>query len=128
MDLNGIRSVRLLPVAASDAVGTARFSSGPTSYEGRLQPQGDLVVETIRLDDIEPAPNVVKIDVEGHEASVLTGAKRILDHDRPIVFVAIHGSEARSQCVQILESHEYQIEWLDANELRAHPRHRAAPS
>ena len=79
-------------------------------------------METLRLDDIEPPPAVVKIDVEGHEAKVLLGAKRILDLDRPVVFVAIHSSEARLQCVQILEEHNYHIEWLDTTELVARPR------
>lgn len=122
MDLNRIRSVRLLPAAASDAVGTAIFSRGPNNYQGRLQPDGGLEVPTIRLDDIEPAPSVIKIDVEGHEASVLRGARRVLEVDRPVVFIAIHGTAARAQCLEILEAHDYQVEWLEANELVAHPR------
>ena len=122
MDLNRIGSVRLIAAAASDTVGGATFSRGPNNYQGRLQADGDMVVGTIRLDDIEPVPAVIKIDVEGHEASVLRGARRILELDRPVVFVAIHGSEARARCSQILETHDYEVEWLDSSELVAHPR------
>jgi len=82
-----------------------------------LQSDGDIVVETIRLDDIKPAPSVIKLDVEGHEVSVLRGAKRILEVDRPVVFVAIHDSEARARCIQILETHDYEVEWLESSEL-----------
>jgi FkbM family methyltransferase len=121
MELNQIKSVRLLAAAASDTVGSATFSHGPNSYEGRLQPQGQLAVETIRLDDIQPAPSVMKIDVEGHEVNVLRGAEHILDRNRPTVFVATHDPQSRAQCIQILEAHDYQVRWLDANDLFASP-------
>jgi len=121
MELNRVKSVRLLSVAASDTVGSATFGRGPNSYEGRLQPQGQLAVETIRLDDIQPAATVIKIDVEGHEANVLRGAEHILDRNRPKVFVATHDPQSRAQCVQILEAHDYQVRWLDANDLFAFP-------
>ena len=104
MQINRIHSVLLLPVAASDSAGPSKFSAGPNNYQGRLQADGDLVVETIGLDDIEPSPpSVIKIDVEGHEANVLRGASRILEVDRPVVFVALHGSGPRDECVRILE-------------------------
>lgn len=122
MSLNGIDSVRLIQAAASDVAGRATFSEGPNDYEGRLDPEGEVAVETVRLDDIQPAPSVIKIDVEGHEAAVLRGARRILDVDRPVVFVAVHGAAQHSECVQILEKCGYDIEWLDLDELVARPR------
>ena len=38
------------------------------------------------------------------------------------MFIAIHGTAARAQCLAILEAHDYQVEWLEANGLVAHPR------
>jgi FkbM family methyltransferase len=126
MALNSVDSVRLIEAAASDASGVATFSSGPTDYEGRLNPTGDITVPTVRLDDLEPAPDVIKIDVEGHEAAVLRGAGRILHVDRPVIFIAVHNDGARSQCLEILEANEYDVEWLDPGELLARPRKLAA--
>jgi chemotaxis response regulator CheB len=35
-------------------------------------------------------PDVLKIDVEGAEVSVLTGARDILSRARPVVFLSVH--------------------------------------
>ncbi len=126
MALNRVGSVRLIVAAASEAEGIATFSMGPTDYEGRLNPKGDVPVKTIRLDDLGPAPDVIKIDVEGHEADVLRGANRILHSDRPAIFIAVHDDRARQQCLELLEAHEYEVEWLDAEDLVARPRKLAA--
>jgi FkbM family methyltransferase len=122
MRLNGVSRYRLIRAAASDKAGEARFNRGLSTYEGRLNAAGDVNVPTIRLDDIDLRPSVIKIDVEGHEAAVLVGATRILEADRPIVFVAVHTSEARNDCVRILDTNGYEIKWLEPDELVAHPR------
>lgn len=45
----------------------------------------------IRLDDLDaPAPNLVSMDVEGGEYTVLLGASRILEEVRPIWLVSVH--------------------------------------
>jgi FkbM family methyltransferase len=122
MSLNLIPSVRLIQAAASETAGEALFSRGSNGYENRLDATGNVRIRTIRLDDLKPSPSVIKIDVEGHEASVLRGATRILAVDRPIIFVATHSSGAGTECNQILESSGYAIEWLEADELIARPR------
>jgi FkbM family methyltransferase len=42
---------------------------------------------TLALDDLDLAPDVIKIDVEGAELGVLRGAKRLLTEGRPILIV-----------------------------------------
>lgn len=50
-------------------------------------------VQTVRLDDLiestHAAPLVMKIDVEGHEAPALEGARTVLEHRRPVVVVEV---------------------------------------
>jgi len=126
MALNQVGSVRLINAAASDSAGVATFSAGPTDYEGILNPTGEIRIATVRLDDLEPVPDVIKIDVEGHEAAVLRGAGRILHVDRPVIFIAVHNDAARAQCLEILDANEYDVEWIEPDEALARPRKLAA--
>lgn len=70
-------------------------------------------VQTMSLDEFvhlesHPAPDLVKIDVEGSEEKVLTGMSRILTEKRPVVFLegARHGGSGLS----LLERHRYDVE------------------
>ncbi len=92
--------------AASDSTGTANFNhvvSNP-SYSGlikrdydRAQEQDETIsVKTALLDDLidkNVKISLIKIDVEGAEYQVLSGAKRILSKDNPIVIFE-HGKGA----------------------------------
>lgn len=87
------------PVALSDRAGQADFwvPSGGTGTEGRgslERPGGPgwnrRRVVIARLDDFDLVDvGFVKIDVEGHELSVLRGATALIGRDRPTVLVEI---------------------------------------
>ncbi|MGF7234723.1 MAG: FkbM family methyltransferase [Frankia sp.] len=94
--------VEVVPVALSDRVGISRFHiarrSRATSHIegfGTDQAGGTRAVHSVPtttldhlLDDL-PTPNVVKIDVEGAEALVLAGARRMLRSARPTVICEV---------------------------------------
>jgi FkbM family methyltransferase len=67
-------------------------------------------VETVTLDsllDSYPAPDVLKIDVEGAEAEALKGAPRVLaNHPRILIEVADCNS---SEVTRILKEHSYKL-------------------
>ena len=49
---------------------------------------GNIVIEAKRLDDYNlPAPDFIKIDVEGHELEVLKGMKKIMMTNKPMVII-----------------------------------------
>jgi FkbM family methyltransferase len=91
-------------VALSDAAGTASFTHvldrpGWSGLKPRPTPDGETArteridVQTERLDDALPpdyVPALVKIDVEGAELQVLTGATRTLAAHHPVL-VFEHG-------------------------------------
>jgi hypothetical protein len=58
-------------------------------------------------------PDLVKLDVEGAEASVLEGARLTLERHRPVVFVALHGREQATRCLRLLEQLQYECRSLD---------------
>lgn len=59
-----------------------------------------------------PTPNVIKIDTEGHELSVLKGMNTILSTPglRAIAFEALNGKE---DLIKLLESHSFVISKID---------------
>jgi len=76
-------------VALSDRSGQANMGliDGVNSGLARLDgSQAGFQIATRRLDDMNlPAPSLIKIDVEGHEAQVFRGAQRVLKEARPVV-------------------------------------------
>jgi FkbM family methyltransferase len=105
--LNGLAErIRVLRVAASDKDGTIELlSSGAFSYgyfkfaKNRLR-QDLTEVPSITIDHMTRdfgAPTHIKIDVEGHEAEVLRGAKATLNSRSPLVFLELHNGIIRSE-------------------------------
>jgi FkbM family methyltransferase len=74
----------------------------------------DLLCEQLHVDDVE----VIKIDVEGHEKSVLLGATRILKACRPILLVEIeqrHHTEPITNIFSFIEELDYEGFFFDAS-------------
>jgi len=79
-------------VALSDSLGTTTFRlSSDRTGEGthRIDAGGGQTVLTVPGEAIDPAPDVIKIDVEGHEQAVLDGLGDSLRKAR-VVLVEIH--------------------------------------
>ena len=98
VQLNGLENVLIVPKAASRAAGHASLEVRNRAT-ARLGTQHGLEVETVALDDIVSAhpelrPDVVKIDVEGHELDVLAGFRRTLEQAAPILLCEMHGHSA----------------------------------
>lgn len=68
--------------------GASIIDSESKKGKEETQKTSRIEVEVSRLDRFREAfgaPGVIKIDVEGHEAKVLRGAKEILENDRPLL-------------------------------------------
>lgn len=77
------RSRLFIPTGRS-ALASVEAEAG-TSYPGRHEE-----ITLRRIDDLDlPRTGFIKIDVEGHEASVLAGARRLLERDRPNLLVEV---------------------------------------
>jgi FkbM family methyltransferase len=79
-----------------------------TRYYGRRTVPTLVAVSTIdrELEAGVPAPQFVKIDVEGHEADVFRGASQMLASCRPVLMVEFTGSHG-NDAFAILEQHSY---------------------
>lgn len=84
----------------------------------------EVTVPAIQLDTFlrradEPAPDVIKIDVEGAELRVLEGGRRLLAEHRPLLLMEIHHICQMFGVQKLLHSLGYQLSILD--ETRATP-------
>jgi FkbM family methyltransferase len=92
LELNQCAQVELRRQAASESAGRAGFRLGGDSELGGIAIDGSLQVDTVRLDEAlagKPAPDFLKLDVEGHEASALRGATRLLADASPLVMFEV---------------------------------------
>lgn len=87
---NQLTHVRALAVAAGDVDSEIHLRPG-LNASVTLDGSGQEVVAQRRLDSlVTEHVDVLKIDVEGYEGHVLWGARRILEKDRPRLFVEVH--------------------------------------
>ena len=125
IEANTLTNVRIVELAVSDREGTAHFETRTGSGVGHLSETGPLEVRTTRLDSLAaelPAPNVMKIDVEGAEVAVLHGAADTLRRSRPKLFLSVHSEELKRTCKEILANLNYEIREILDMELLALPR------
>ena len=120
MDLNELRNVTLLQTAVADRNGVLEFSIAKNNAMGFItgQAHGPYKVPAVSLDNliddgVVPAPDVIKMDVEGAESLVLRGARKFLNRKRATIFVALHGDDQKRQCIEILRSSGYEIHLLN---------------
>jgi FkbM family methyltransferase len=77
-------------VGLSDRDGEAQLERTRHSYLARIvdgaEPDTTETVQVRRLDGLDlPPPQLIKIDVEGHEAAVLRGAIGLIERHRPVI-------------------------------------------
>jgi len=107
-----LKNSRVFPWAVGDKSGTAEFDCLNDSRGGRLHSSlrdprltevGKLEVEVVSLDDLIgkrglPAPDFLKVDVEGAELDVLRGLEHQFHHIKRL-FVETHGPQLRRDCL-----------------------------
>ncbi len=129
--------VTTLHTALSDSIGSANFLStdnieNGTSTGGFIEnsttiwPKEVFVKETgfsmsevpvntidnlVQSGEILP-PDLMKIDVEGAEQMVLTGAEKTITEHRPLIIVEFHSIQSAYICMRILSKHGYQTDTL----------------
>ena len=73
-------------------------------------------------------PDLIKVDVEGAEASVLSGARDLLVHHQPHIILETHSVSLEATCIELLTTAGYAPEivdqrwWLREHRGKAHNR------
>jgi FkbM family methyltransferase len=107
--------------------GIAKFNVMPDSSMGKLAsssfqsevPSSAVLKVSLRsLDSLiserkYPAPQIIKIDVEGAEFDVLQGAKDTLQKNRPLLFIEAHSRTLAADCTKLLADSGYRVGVLE---------------
>jgi FkbM family methyltransferase len=121
--LNGLTNVRALPYACGNENCALTFEvpdyrsignfGGISMQDSTQTSPGREIVQCVRLDAIvaEGAVGLIKIDVEGHELSVLEGCEGILSRCHPLLYVENDRMEKSQPLIQWLFDHEYRLWW-----------------
>ncbi len=111
-NVHGSNGIVTVAAAVGAEAGAVRFARGWRSTRGKIVPDGgDLEVELMKVDDAADrfgAPRVMKIDVEGAEFDVLSGARAVLKGEKPLVLVEVHSEELERRCARLLEEFGYE--------------------
>lgn len=115
LQINKSENVMIIEAAVSDTDGFALFEGCIDNASGHLSAKGALEVKVVSLDNLVlkdgfPPPEYIKIDAEGKEFSVLSGAKRIIADYSPVIFFSNPGdADLHRQSCAFLKSFGYDL-------------------
>jgi FkbM family methyltransferase len=126
MAVNGCNNVEIIEAAVCDKVGNAEFSDDTVAVMASLTQIGGgrrtITVKTETLDSafrLRPAPDLIKIDVEGAEIDALRGGEQLIHRKKPVLLVEIHSPELAMEYDAVMKRFNYRTLSLEGNVISA---------
>jgi len=107
--LSAATALEVFQIAARGRASNSLASAGGRSQMGGVREE--IIVPVMTLDsllDTFPAPEFIKIDVEGAEIGVMEGGKRLLEEARPLFFIEAD-INTRPTITDIFRKHDYAL-------------------
>ena len=121
VELNRCRNVEIVGAAILDRTGEVTLGQGTyRGYTARAGSGTDAIVQCQTLDSLPGVPDVIKMDIEGEEATVLAASSRVLAR-RPRIVLAVHGANIESECRALLARYDYSVSDIGPGDLLAEP-------
>jgi FkbM family methyltransferase len=121
--LNGFTNVDVRQIALGAAPGSATlvFPADETArgslvgdIQAQIRQEKNVVAVQVQIDSLDqqiasgvPAPDFVKIDVEGLELDVLRGMAGVIARRRPALYIEIHGADMQKKLENVTAVVEY---------------------
>lgn len=116
--LNALTNVWHYREALSNEVGWAQVGKYDPSTVGNFGAceinESGPAAQCCPLDTISDfmfPPDLIKIDVEGHEYEVLQGAKETIAKHRPVLYVECDREDQKDRVIALIESYGYEWQW-----------------
>ena len=115
--------VSVIPAAVVDEVKQVNFLVGPSTGMGKVEGSTgrdgvgysrSFEVPGLSVDDFvyrqgNPAPQVIKMDIEGGEVMALPGMAEVLSKARPLLLLELHGPQAAEVAWNSLRAEGYRL-------------------
>ncbi len=126
IDLNGMAArTSLFSGAVTDGIGRVTFLVHASGGMGKVAGsagrsdhfQSEVTVESVSLDGFvygqgHPAPQVIKMDIEGGEVLALPGMARLLADAQPLLLMELHGQDSCRAAWERLTAAGYRLAWM----------------
>jgi len=122
VDKEQLKNVKIVPFAVGAQAGKLQMilpQNGKTKMQGLSHVKCDEIeewnegqefeVEVKTLDELFSSEKIqgIKMDVENYEFHALTGAIKILEEQRPIVYTELWDNENRTKCMELMAQLNY---------------------
>jgi len=73
--------------------------------------ENGLETRCIKLDDHFSNIQFIKLDVEGHELSCLKSGEKLIESDKPMMYIEFNNKQGNEELIEFLWSHGYKCYW-----------------
>jgi FkbM family methyltransferase len=117
-ELNHLKNINIVRAAVSNESGQTVFHLGLHNKQGSLVGIGresgnDIKVQVITLDEFisngKPAPDFLKIDIEGAEGMALLGFENQIDKIQPVFVIELHTPAQDAKAGAFFLKHHYNV-------------------
>lgn len=108
-------NITIFPIGLSSERGEAKLGCDDTNIGSGRIGSGDIEIRLERLDDVlelvDKPIGLIKMDVEGHEFELISGAKVTISKNRPLILFEQHPTDfdgkGKSRVIELLKSLDY---------------------